>query len=34
MEFESKLRIARVGGNNSDKELSQTKNISKFYKFR
>ena len=32
MEFESKLSSARVGGNKSDKQLSETENITKFYK--
>ena len=34
MEFKSKLSSGRVGGNKSDKQLSEIKNITKFYKLR
>ena len=32
MEFESKLNSAKVGGNKSDKKLSEMENVMKFYK--
>ena len=32
MEFKSKLNTAGVEGNKSDKQVSATKNITKFYK--
>lgn len=31
-EFESKLNSVNVGGNKSDKQLSKTKHLTKFYK--
>ena len=34
MKFESKLSSVRVEGNKSDKQLSKTENITKFYKSR
>ena len=32
MEFESKLNSAKVGGNKSNKKLSEMENVMKFYK--
>ena len=34
MEFESTLCSVRIGGNKSDKQLSEIENITKFYKSR
>ena len=34
IEFQSKLSSVRVGGNKSDKQLSEIENITKFYKSR
>ena len=34
MELESKLSSARVGGNKSDKQLSEMENITKFDRWR
>ena len=34
MEFESKLSSVKVGGNKSDKQLSEIENITKYYKPR
>ena len=34
MEFESKLRSGRIGGNKAHKQLIETENIAEFYKLR